>query len=69
MKDLIKRTFRKIGIEISKYNPNESSAKFASLKTKSKYKGDMLLSFTVNPFLLKQGEAFTNAHIVDWECF
>jgi glycosyltransferase involved in cell wall biosynthesis len=69
MKDLIKRTFRKVGIEISRYNPNGRNAKFASLKTKGKYKGDMLLSFTVNPFLLKEGEAFTTSHIVDWECF
>ena len=69
MKDLIKGTFRKVGIEISRYNPNSRNAKFASLKTKSKYKGDMLLSFTVNPFLLNEGEEFTTSHIVDWESF
>ena len=69
MKELIKRAFRKIGIEISKYNPDGSSAKFASLQTKNIHKGDMLLSFTVNPFLLKEGETFTTSHIVDWECF
>jgi len=69
MIELIKVAFKKVGFEITRYNPNDHSAKFASLKTKSQYKGDMLISFTVNPFLLKEGEAFTNAHIVDWECF
>lgn len=69
MKALIKKAFRKVGIEISRYNPNSRNEKLISLRTENEYKGDMLLSFTVNPFLLKEGETFTTSHITDFECF
>jgi hypothetical protein len=69
MKTLIKKLLREMGIELKRYNPNIRERKFISLKTENKYKGNVLLSFTVNPFLSKDGETLSTSHIADFECF
>ena len=63
VKQLVKAITQKLGVEVCK---NEN--KIISLKPETKPKGNVLLSYTINPFLLKNGELFNNAHTCDWEC-
>jgi hypothetical protein len=68
MKKLIKQIVRGLGFEITRYHPNIPEKKCIRLKTRGVYRGNALLSYTINPFLLEKGE-FDNSHIVDWHCF
>ena len=43
------------------------SSKIVSLQTQAERKGNLLLSYVIEPFLLKAGEAISNAHTHDWE--
>jgi len=67
MKKLVKEIARKLGIEITRYNPIRYERKIISLKSEIGNEGDVLLSYVIEPFLLKDGEPISNAHTHDWE--
>ena len=66
MKKLIKKVFRKFRLAISKYDPTENERTFVSLRPENHCLGNMLLSYIIDPFLLKPGEQISNAHHHDW---
>ena len=43
--------------------------KCIALKPENPSKGNVLLSYTINPFLRKDGEVFDDRHTCDWECY
>ena len=43
------------------------SSRIVSLKDNGKRKGNVLLSYVLEPFLLKEGEEISNSHTHDWE--
>lgn len=67
VKELIKKLGRKFGVEISRYTPKPHEKGIVSLKTNRTYQGNVLLSYIIEPFLLKDGEPVSNAHTHDWE--
>jgi len=69
MKTIIKKVFRKFGIELKRYTSHIQRDEVITLQTSNDYKGNVLLSYAINPFLLKNSESFDNSHICDWECF
>ncbi len=69
MKRLTKKIFRSLGLEITRYNPDDHAKEFISLKSENRPKGNVLLSYTINPFLVKDGKSFDHRHNCDWECF
>lgn len=62
MKNFIKNIFRKFGLEISKYKSHDKNAEIESLKPEKENRGNVLLSYIIDPFQLKNGEAISNAH-------
>lgn len=67
MRQIIKDIVLKLGIEIKRHNPKGLESEVVSLKTKNgSSKGNMLLSYVIEPFLLKPGEPISNAHHHDW---
>ena len=62
---VIKKFLRKVGIEISNYNPI-FSMECISLDPDNGYKGSVLLSLWVEPFLSEVGEPVSNAHSHSW---
>lgn len=69
MKKIIKNVFRKFGLNISRYIPDVSQNTVISLKSKNNINGNMLLSYRIEPFLLKPGEILSNNHTNYWESF
>jgi glycosyltransferase involved in cell wall biosynthesis len=69
MKDLIKNIGVKFGLDIRRYTPTNHQTRCVSLKPESGAKGNVLLSYILEPFLLKPGEKISNAHTHDWESF
>ena len=70
MKDFIKKILRKFGLEITRYYAtNNNDTKCISLKPDNENKGSVLLSYIIEPFLLKEGESVSNAHTHDQESF
>jgi glycosyltransferase involved in cell wall biosynthesis len=69
LKQLAKRIMRKFNIEVRKLSPNDEINKIISLSPKGICNGNVLLSYTLNPFLREEDEDFTNLHTCDWECF
>jgi len=69
MKLIIKRLFQKIGLDISRYAPNIYDSTFISIAPKGNVKGNVLLSYRVEPFLLKPDEKIPNSHTNYWESF
>lgn len=67
MKSLLKRIFRKFGIEITRFVPDTYETAFISIKPENCNKGNVLLSYRVEPFLLKPGESISNSHTNYWE--
>jgi glycosyltransferase involved in cell wall biosynthesis len=69
MKRLVKNAFRKVGIEITKTqrDSNDDKTKIVSLTSKKGFKGNVLLSYIIAPFLLPEGETIPNAHTNYWE--
>lgn len=67
IKTLIKKTVRRAGIEITKYTPNPYE-KEISLKPEKSSQGEVLLSYRIEPFLLKPDEPIPNSHSNYWEC-
>jgi glycosyltransferase involved in cell wall biosynthesis len=69
MKKLMVSFAKKFGLEIRRYSPKVKVyiGEIASLKTKNARQGSMLLSYIIDPFLLKDGEPISNAHTHDFE--
>ncbi len=63
MRKLIKKILNKLIL----YNNRRHQKKAISLKQKNTYRGNVLLSYIIRPFLLKKGESVSNAHTEDWE--
>lgn len=61
MKKLIKEALSKLGIEIV-YNNKRHQQKVISLRHENTYKGNVLLAYIIEPFLLKPGEPVSTAH-------
>lgn len=66
MKRAIKYIARKFGLEITRYSNHQHERGFVSIKSENGYRGNMLLSYIVDPFLLKRDEPVSNAHHHDW---
>jgi hypothetical protein len=69
MKRFIKKAFNAIGYDISKVKPRNYSNRLVSLKPTIALKGNVLLSYVIEPFLLKDGQEISNAHTHDWESY
>jgi glycosyltransferase involved in cell wall biosynthesis len=67
MKTLAKEVFRKCGVEITRYAPSPYE-RVVSLAPEKTSKGQVLLSWLIEPFLLKPGEPIPNSHTQYWEC-
>jgi glycosyltransferase involved in cell wall biosynthesis len=65
--NLAKGVARRFGIEISRHQ--KGNYRRVSLRSRHGCNGIVLLSYTINPFLLKEGDTFTSSHITDWQCF
>jgi len=61
---LTKQTLRNFGISITR----PRFRKVVSLKPEQGSRGDVLLSWLVDPFLLKPGESMPNSHTQYWDC-
>lgn len=68
MKKLIKKILRKIGIEITRYT-HDPYKTVISLKSDYHSNGNVLLSYRLEPFLVKPGESIPNSHTNYWESF
>lgn len=64
---ILKRLTRSFGYEISKYYQPSYSDRMVSLKSHNGYKGNVLLAYILEPFLLRPGEPVSNKHTHDWE--
>lgn len=67
MRSSIKKIIHKLGIEVKK--TGGSDEKCITLKPKGTSLGNVLLSYTINPFLRKGGTDFDIRHTCDWECW
>lgn len=67
MKARIKETLKGIGVGITRYTPGLHD-KEISLKPEKPSQGEVLLSWLLEPFLLKPGEPIPNSHTQYWEC-
>jgi glycosyltransferase involved in cell wall biosynthesis len=65
MKKLTKETLSKLGLEITRLRYE----KVVSLHPGEKSQGEVLLSWLVEPFLLKPDEPMPNSHTQYWDCF
>ena len=61
LKQLVKKIISKWGIQIKM-----PDRRFASLKPEKQCRGNVLLSYIINPFLLREGESISNAHHNEW---
>jgi glycosyltransferase involved in cell wall biosynthesis len=66
MKKIIKKIFRTFGIEITRYTQNPYE-RIITLKPKKRSQGNVLLSYKIEPILLKPDEPMPNAHTNYWE--
>jgi glycosyltransferase involved in cell wall biosynthesis len=66
MKKIIKAMARKVGVEIYRVQRPEMTC--ISLKPHGNSRGNVLLSYTINPFLREAGQPFDSRHHCDWEC-
>jgi glycosyltransferase involved in cell wall biosynthesis len=62
LKKIIKQVAMKLGIEISR-----TDRRIISLKPNKKGLGNVLLSYIIDPFLLKKDEPLSNSHTNYWE--
>ncbi len=67
IKQSTKKVFRKLGLKIIRFSTKDNQPNFVSLKPENEQKGDVLLSYIIEPFLLEDGEPVSNAHTHDWE--
>ena len=66
VKAVIKEVPRKFGLEITRYVPDPYE-QVVSLEPEKTSQGNMLLSYRIEPFLLKPGEPIPNSHTHYWE--
>ena len=66
MKKFVKQILRMLGIEVLSYNVRNQQ-KVVSLKQENTYKGNVLLSCAIEPFLLKKRESVSCVSNRDWE--
>jgi glycosyltransferase involved in cell wall biosynthesis len=69
MKKIVKRLGQKLGFDIRRHEPSPHDKEPVSLQTSLIRRGTVLLSYIIQPFLLKPGEPISNAHTHDWESF
>jgi len=69
VKKLLKKTARKFGIEISRYTPKSGEEGVISLKPENVPQGNVLLSYVIEPFLLKDDEPLLKTHTHFGESF
>lgn len=67
MKNAIKAITDTFGIQISKKQFNKHLDGFVSMKPRGQVKGNVLLAYIIDPFLLKPGENIPNTHTHFWE--
>jgi glycosyltransferase involved in cell wall biosynthesis/LmbE family N-acetylglucosaminyl deacetylase len=66
MKRIIKEVPKKFGIQITRYT-SDPYEQVISLEPEKKSEGSMLLSYRIEPFLLKPGQPIQNSHTHYWE--
>ncbi|MCF6147971.1 MAG: glycosyltransferase [Candidatus Kuenenia sp.] len=62
VREKVKNIISKFGIEI-----NRLDRRFITLKPERECRGNVLLSYIIDPFLLKEGESVSNNHTNHWE--
>jgi glycosyltransferase involved in cell wall biosynthesis len=62
MEKLIKKIFRKFGLEITRCIPDIYENEFITVKPEKACQGYVLLAYIIEPFLLKPGEPVLNTH-------
>lgn len=67
MKTRIKESLKRIGVKITRYTHGLHD-KEISLNPEKPSQGDVLISWLVEPFLLKPGEPMPDFHTQYWEC-
>lgn len=69
IKRLLKKGLEKLGLEIKilKINNTNAYTRVISLTPESMPRGNVLLAYIIDPFLLKAGELISNAHSHYWE--
>ena len=67
MRKILKRILRLFGLEIKKYKENIDETGFVSLEPDKASRGNVLLAYIIDPFLLKAGESISNTHTHFWE--
>ena len=68
LNNIIRRLTRPLGIEISRcQKASIFNYKMVSLTPRTGKKGNVLLAYILEPFLLKPGEAISTKHTHDWE--
>ena len=60
MKKIIRAMARKVGVEI--YRIQTPETRCISLKPRGDSRGNALLSYTINPFLMGPGQTFDSRH-------
>jgi len=68
MRRRIKTLFRRLGITFERPRSGRPNniGKVATLRHENAYKGNVLLSYVIEPFLLRPGEAVSVSHHHDW---
>jgi glycosyltransferase involved in cell wall biosynthesis len=69
MKNAIRVIADYLGMEIRRTRRRGGERESVSLKVQGSAKGTVLLSYVIQPFLLKDGEAISCSHTHDWESF
>jgi glycosyltransferase involved in cell wall biosynthesis len=67
MKKLARTFLRKCGLEINRYRAKDLRGRLVSLAPASSPKGNVLLSYRLQQFLLKKGQAPPKDHVTAWE--
>lgn len=67
--NLLKKIIRLLGYEIRKCFSADNDEKCITIKPKEKAAGKALLSYILEPFILKAGETIPNSHTHYWESY
>ena len=68
LKELVKIFASKCGVEIRRKRSASSSFRFISLNSNNQSKGDVLLSYLLDPFLASENDSLFDNHTQYWEC-
>lgn len=66
MKGVVKKVARRFGFQISRYRAKPHANEPVCLKTNKPPRGNVLLSYRIEPFLLQPGGAIPNSHTNYW---